>query len=101
MAYSSDLTDLEWEIIEPLLPQKKHWLPQNLRASLVSLLTIVVNPKGDQRVRAITVPSWLPPNPRAIGSKSQEKSREVKINLPSAISTDIPEIGLLKGRQHS
>jgi transposase len=27
MAYSSDLTDLEWEIIEPLLPQKKQTRP--------------------------------------------------------------------------
>jgi len=27
MAYSSDLTDKEWEIIEPLLPQKKQTRP--------------------------------------------------------------------------
>ncbi|WP_445243531.1 MULTISPECIES: transposase [unclassified Microcoleus] len=27
MAYSSDLTDKEWEIVEPLLPQKKQTTP--------------------------------------------------------------------------
>jgi transposase len=29
MAYSSNLTDQEWEIIEPLLPQKKKTRPPN------------------------------------------------------------------------
>jgi transposase len=29
MAYSSNLTDREWEIIEPLLPQKKKTRPPN------------------------------------------------------------------------
>ncbi len=37
MAYSSDLTDREWELIEPLLPKKKRtrppkWSKREIRA---------------------------------------------------------------------
>ena len=59
MGYSSDLTDKEWEIIEPLLPQKKKtrppvWTKRQLIPTYLTRVTDVIEVgwRRKQQVRA-------------------------------------------------